>query len=332
MESKESKKGKKFLRFGKLSQLIVAFLFGAVVFNFATYVAPPSVGDILFRATTRVAAVFHLPLPSVPPLPGGVSTCPNYQEITDVLTSAFKADPTQVLYGVSSVDSEEYLKWRSTQTEPYLGYPLEGQWEFYLDTVLVKDVSRVIDERQGFSKMLLDKGFTIHPPMDIPLYQYPEGWLARKVGMTKGDYAYLVGIFETSKENYAAMMAVQGGKTIQPGEIQGQPGYITMHCGRVEPEYRAMYERYLSLPRSFTNETTLYYRGANEGLIIFDLLYPGSSFEYLQREFYSDKDGKLTRLYGINNLPPCGVFEGARVGKGELCYEPQGRVFRVVGY
>lgn len=225
-------------------------------------------------------------------------------------------------------DEAGVIKWRYKDNEPYIAFELAGNWTNHYDNNDGKGVSvqQISDKLPDFRKRMESGGFTFSNPNDIPLYRYPEGSFARKVGFSKGNYLYHFTILEEDPPYDPALP-----KEDLPPDFQ-KPIHIAMNCAENSQELRSMYEQYLSMPHEFTNETSVVYGGRKDNLARFTLYYPGGVTDQTQDEFYDIRQNPMQLVTKDDNFSLCSVFEKHKIGKDYPCYRPEKREFDVVTY
>jgi len=95
-------------------------------------------------------------------------------------------------------DEVGIIKWRYKDNEPYIAFELSGNWTNHYDNENGKGVSvqEISDKLPKFRKRMESSGFVFSESNNIPLYRYPEGSFARKVGFTKKNHLYHFTIVE----------------------------------------------------------------------------------------------------------------------------------------
>lgn len=169
-------------------------------------------------------------------------------------------------------------------------------------------------------------GFVFSEPNNIPLYRYPEGSFARKIGFSKDNYLYHLTVIEEDPPYDPALP-----REDLPSDFQ-KPIRISMSCAENSPELRSMYEQYLSMPHEFTNETSIVYGGRKDNLALFTLYYPGGATDQWSDELYNMRQNPMKLVAKNNNFALCSTFENLKIGKGYPCYRPEKREFDVVSY
>ncbi len=272
--------------------------------------------------------------------------CPDYKNVVRIMSQSWPnhsfgqtefysfnpVDPTAPMEPIidRGVGYSEtgIVKWRYKNNEPYIAFELAGNWTNYFENNNGKGVSvqQIANKIPEFRQKMESNGFVYSEPNDIPLYQYPGGAFARKIGFTKGKYLYHFTIVEddppydptTPKENL-------------PPNFQ-KPVHIAMNCAENSPELRAMYEQYLSMPHDFTNETSIVYGGRKDHLVRFTLYYPGGVTDQTQDELYDTQQNPVQLVTKTNNFILCSTLEKLKIGKEYPCYRPEKREFSVVSY
>jgi len=312
----------------KLFHGIFLIFLGAVIWIFASKFIPTKITNQIDSVSSKIIRLLYFS--NLPPL-YSVSECPDFPKAVESLRVAFGDEADEYLDQYTPAvpgrdDLEGIIKWRMHEGEPYSGYTILGNIEFYSKTITIKKESENIDKKRGVAQEFLKRGFTIYEPMNIPLYRYPGGVSARKVGFEKDGYMYLLGMFDVEKEEYAVM------KDIPLEKVTENPSVVRLFCAKKDPEITDVYTKYYALPHDFTNETVVNYTKMEDGLLQFTLLYPGGVTDFVQHEFFLDKDGSFTKIYESGEKPPCSLFEIIKIGKGSACYRPEKKEFDVVKY
>lgn len=227
-----------------------------------------------------------------------------------------------------SYDEVGVIKWRFNDNEPYIAFELEGNWTNHYDNEngIGTSVQEMSEHIPSFVKKMELAGFVFSKTNDIPLYRYPEGEFARKIGFTKGNYLYHFTIIE---EDAPYDPTTPNDKL--PSDFQ-KPIRIAMNCAENSSELRSMYEQYLSLPHDFTNEITVVYSGRKDRVARFSLYYPGGVLDQVQDEFYDIRQNPMQRIAKRDNFSLCTTFERLKIGKEYPCYRPEKKEFSVVQY
>lgn len=225
-------------------------------------------------------------------------------------------------------DEPGIIKWRYKDNEPYIAFELAGNWTNHYDNNNGKGVSvqKLSDSLTEFRKHMELSGFTFSDPNNIPLYRYPEGSFARKIGFSKGNYLYHFTIVEEDAPYDPSMP-----KEDLPPDIQ-KPVHIAMNCAENSPELRSIYEQYLSKSHEFTNETSVVYGGRKDNLARFTIYYPGGVTDQWSDEFYDIRQNPMRLVNETNNFSQCSTYEKMKIGKDYPCYRPEKREFDVVNY
>ncbi len=225
-------------------------------------------------------------------------------------------------------DEAGIIKWRYGDYEPYIAFEIAGNWTNHYDNENGKGISvkRISEDIDTFRNKMESNGFTFSDPNDIPLYRYPEGSFARKIGFSKGNYLYHFTIIE-EEPPYDPM----GSKNELPSDFQ-KPVHIAMNCAENSPELRSIYEQYLSIPHEFTGETSVVYRGRKDNVVRFTLYYPGGVIDQTQDELYDMRQNPMQQISKSNNFMLCTTLEKRNIGKEYPCYRPEKREFDVVTY
>ena len=225
-------------------------------------------------------------------------------------------------------DEVGIIKWRYKDNEPYIAFELSGNWTNHYDNENGKGVSvqEISDKLPKFRKRMESSGFVFSESNNIPLYRYPEGSFARKVGFTKKNHLYHFTIVEEDPP-YDPLMPKED---LLP-DFQ-KSVHVAMNCAENSPELHTMYEQYLSKPHDFTNETTVVYGGRKDNLARFTLYYPGGVIDQTQDELYDLRQNPMQLVTKDNNFSLCSTFEKLKIGKDYPCYRPEKREFGVVSY
>lgn len=312
--------------------------YGAVFLTGSLFASSVFWSPIPYEWSQRITEFFLIKTPLPEPF-APASSCPDYRAVVGTMTrmwpnrsygqAEFYAatdpefpEPSILETGVP-VDEEGVITWRYQTNEPYIAFPLAGNWTMYFpdnkeDATSVQAVAESIAE---FRRRMEQAGFVFSQANDIPLYRYPQGNYSRKLGFTKGEYLYQVILGEELPW-----------ESVSDPEVAART-YISMNCAQDAPELRRLYASYLRLPHAFTNETSIFFIGASEQVARFSLLYPGSTWDHLSLEYYRQKEsGEMEFLLQTDNFPACAVFERQKIGKDTSCYRPEKREFDVVTY
>jgi hypothetical protein len=217
-----------------------------------------------------------------------------------------------------------YDKWRYADNEPYTGFATEGEWEFPYLKQSVKEVSDGL--YKTFIPLMEKSGFMFSKPNDIPYYLYPNGQAARKIVFTKDGYIYHFFISEQEKGFVTSMFLIDDKK------LSAHPATIKMTCAKNDKNIRAIYQKRLEYPHTWTNETALLYEGKQDNLITFELQYPGSSTDQVAYEYWADYGSRWELIGSTNNFIDCSLLQKKKVGRGIFCYLPNKKEFSVVEY
>lgn len=225
-------------------------------------------------------------------------------------------------------DEAGIIKWRFKDNEPYIAFELAGNWTNYYDNTNGKGISvqQISDSISGFKKQMESNGFVFSEPNNIPLYRYPQGSFARKIGFSKNNYLYHFTVIEEDPPYDPALP-----REDLPFDFQ-KPIRISMNCAENSLELRSMYEQYLSIPHQFTNETSVVYGGKKDNLARFSLYYPGGVIDQWSDELYDVRQNPMQLVDNKNNFFLCSTFEKIKIGKKLPCYRPEKREFDVVSY
>ena len=225
-------------------------------------------------------------------------------------------------------DEAGIIKWRYKENEPYIAFELAGNWTNYYnnDNGTGVSVQIISDSLNEFRKQMESNGFAFSETNNTPLYQYPDGTFARKVGFTKDNYLYHFTIIE----EYIPYDPAVSNENL-PLDFQ-RPIRIAMNCAENSAELRSMYEQYLSMPYEFTNETSIVYSGRKDNLAQFTLYYPGGVIDQTQVELYDIRQNPMQLVTKNNNFLLCSTFEKLKIGNEYPCYRPEKREFDVVSY
>lgn len=244
----------------------------------------------------------------------------------------YSQDP---LYQLESViergvayDETGIIKWRYKDNEPYIAFELAGNWTNYYSNnkEQVVSIQQISDSIPSFREKMEQNGFIFSEPNNIPLYQYPHGSFARKIGFYKDNYLYHFTVIEEELP-YDPESPEEG---FSP-DIQ-KPIRIAMNCAENSQELRSMYEQYLSIPHQFTNETSIVYSGKKDNLARFSVYFPGGVIDQWTNEFYDTRQYPMKLVAEVDNLSNCSVFEVLKIGKDYPCYRPEKNEFDVVSY
>jgi hypothetical protein len=270
--------------------------------------------------------------------------CPDYKNVVRIMGKTWPNHSwgQQEFYSFNSIDPtapvepiiergvlySNVVKWRYKDNEPYIAFELAGNWTDHFDNNNGKGVSieKIIERIPEFRKTMEESGFVFSEPNNIPLYRYPEGLLARKIGFTKGNFLYHFTIIEEDPPYDPSIP-----KEDLPPDFQ-KPVHIAMNCAENSPELRSMYEQYLSKSHDFTNETSVVYGGRKDNLARFTLYYPGGVIDQIYDEFYDIRQNPMQLVTKTNNFSLCSTFEKLKIGKGYPCYRPEKKEFSVVSY
>lgn len=288
-----------------------------------TYYLPPFLSYPIESASWRVGELTKNPNYNFE-VPGLYDSCPQLEEVTTVIEEFYpKIGDVYITEYLPESGEEGGVKWRLSDGQPYAIYPLLGDWQNYASGDSVETISTMIGNREGWVEQLIEKGYEVHKPMDIPFYRYPTGESARKIGFSKENYNYLFGFYDVNPEEYESIM----GKDPPANTVS-----IKVFCTQIEPALSTLYSRYMALPHDYSNETAVSVEEYDK-LLVFALQYPGANVNWLKHEFYKQEDGgKLRKIYESEVHPPCRIFEQAGAGRGMLCLKSNGKEFGVVEY
>lgn len=273
-------------------------------------------------------------------------SCPDYQQVVKLMGSALPMHSygQQEFYAQSPFDSSNpidpviergvaydeagVVKWRYKSSEPYIAFELAGNWTDYFINDGGKGISiqKIMDTLPAFRSKMEASGFIFSESNDIPLYRYPEGSFAKKIGFIKGDYLYHFTIIEDDPPYDPALPK----EKLPEGYLK--PIHIAMNCAENSKELRSMYEQYLSFPHDFTGEMSVVYSGRKDNLAQFTLYYPGGVTDQTAYELYDIRNNPMRLVGKANNFIPCVDYERMKIGKGFACYRPEKREFDVVTY
>lgn len=336
----------------KIFVCIIFFIFGVIFWQFAPFYFPESVNNRITDLTTSIYKVLRIrnPLDYPPPfsmfddvvsqLP--LDKCPDYKTIAQSVESwiskkgAQSSDNIMFSPYINSEDSVEgIIKWRLADNQPYAGLYAAGEFSHYIANADILNFANDVDGKRGVVSDLINKGFKIHPPMNIPFYRYPQGEGARKIGFIKGSEAYLITVIEINKEDFKNQFQMNN-------DINSVPYYdlkkvlhpvaIKISCAKIDTKLVNQYENFFELSHKYTNETSIKLEDLDNQLLRFTLIYPGTSTDYMEHQFYYLNNNILTLLQKTGEFPTCSIFESAKVGKGSLCFRPEKQEFDTVKY
>lgn len=299
----------------RLKNILVALVFtiiGALAWQLASYYLSP-------ESWVKIDTITRNIFPNLPVDPYDVNkgvagdVCLSQNEVVNAVTNLLQIDSANelALMGIEN----PIVKWRENDDEPYRGYPLDSANEYIIYGEPVEENVRKLGDGQSLISLLNDE-YSVHQLMDIPVYKYPSGELARKLGIKRGNERFLIGVYG-----------------ITTGEEDPNiNSYVTVYCTEPDEEIVEIYDDYLRLPHKYTSETSVAYEDLGNNLGRVTLTYPGSTMDYQASEFWDITVKPWAKVYETGQFPPCTLFERLRIGSGNSCYLPDKKEFSVISY
>lgn len=327
----------------KVFLFFLPFLIGMIFWHFASLYLPEEINDKIWNLTSLTFKKLHLKDMTQPPqynsiddLP--IDECTNYKEAVSIYEKwleKFGSKPTdsKIFMPFSTNDQSGnelngIVKWRYQNDLPYFGLRATGEWEHVIEDTNITQMA--FSAEKDLVKMLENKSFKIHLPMNIPFYRYPNGLGAKKIGFVKNNSAYLFGLFELNKDEFKSRF--ENANFSYNIKHINKPLVARVSCSKMDPSDEVQFIKFMKMPHTFTNETVVYNEPMEGGLMRFGLIYPGGSNDYLEHQFVYEKNGKMIKLQTTGEFPLCSIFEKEKVGKDSICYRPELKEFSVVTY
>lgn len=246
-------------------------------------------------------------------LVNSANTCTSQTEVAERLTDFLQIDLADELNILSLDDS--IVKWREKANEPYRSYAVDAANEYIVADKSVEYFAEKIGDGQTIIN-LLGNDYEVYQPMNIPIYRYPSGELAKKIGIKRGNQRFLVGIYGTEID----------------GSDVNKNSRIKIHCAEPGDDLVRLYDNYLDLPHKYTSETSVEYEDLDNNLGRVNLVYPGAPTDYVGSEFWDTRSVPWKKVYEMGEFPPCAIFEKLGIGEGSSCFRPEKNEFSVVSY
>ncbi len=261
----------------------------------------------------------------LPKIDNTITICKDFDAVTDSIKASLAGNYKTTTRDLTINDGLGF-EWRRNSVEPVINYPSQKNRIVYLYGQPADLVSGQFEESysgalQSVSLIKNDLNFNKYTKSTVV-----DGGLG-SYGFIKGNDYYLISLTDVNADNVTFN---SDGTTTQETQLPKNSSGINIKCGVKNPSYDEIYNKIIK-KGTYSNKYRIGIIEIKDGAVALNVAEVGGFGGFAS--YWLIKDNSVEELVkGMQETPPCDIFELKKVGKGMRCYDLQAETDRTVTY